>query len=384
MLRGIYVHIPFCVKKCGYCDFVSYPLDGGAETEGYAAALLGESRIYARILGESPALGQLPFESLYFGGGTPTCLSGGQLCYVLQELLKLFPFKEDAEITIEGNPGTIDLDKLQELRRAGFNRLSLGAQSFNSGELAVLDRIHSVPDIKQAFGWARQAGFANIGLDLMYGLPGQSLDNWRSNLQAALELKPEHLSLYQLKIEEGTPFYDLWLQGKLAEFPDELAAEMYEEAIDTLVRAGYHHYEISNFALPGRESRHNQIYWRNEEYLGLGAGASGYLGNVRYRNETSLWLYRSKVGQGIRPVEDEEVLSPELVLAEGVFLGLRLVDGLDKQEFFQRYGVKIGERYGETISRLKGLGLLQEDEQRLALTRQGLKLANLVFMEFLP
>jgi len=384
MLRGIYVHIPFCVAKCRYCDFNSYPERGSSEKEAYLQTLLSESAIYARMFRESPAFRDVSVESIYLGGGTPTCLTGGQLCFLLQALRGSFSVRPQAKITIEGNPGTLDLKKLRELWSAGFNRLSLGAQSFIQHELTTLGRIHTAAETRQAFSWAREAGFTNIGLVLLSGLPGQDLSHWQDNPKCALDLEPEHISLYQLKIEEGTPFHKLLLQGELQEFPDEEAAVMYEEASRILAQAGYRHYEISNFAKPGRESRHNQLYWRNEEYLGLGAGASGYLKGVRYRNEPVLADYQLKLQQGLRPLESEEEISPDLQLAEAVFLGLRLVEGIVKEEFFCRYGVQIGEKYGEAIARLKVQGLLMEDKRRLALTQQGLKLANLVFMEFLP
>lgn len=383
-MRGLYIHIPFCVAKCQYCDFTSYPGRSDQEKVTYLQALAKEVRIYARMLRESTAYGDMSLMSLYFGGGTPTCLTGGQLCFLLETIRENFSISAGAEITIEGNPGTLDLAKLLDLRQGGFNRLSLGAQSFHQQELSMLGRIHTASETRQAYQWAREAGFTNIGLDLMYGLPGQDLEHWRANLLTALSLAPEHLSLYQLKIEEGTPFYKRLSQGNLQEFPEDLAAIMYEEAIQTLTRAGYHHYEISNFAIPGRESRHNQLYWRNEEYLGLGAGAAGYLLGVRYRNEAVLTSYEALLNQGRRAVASEEFINPELQMAEAIFLGLRLVEGLDKENFFRRYGVRIEQRYGETISKLKEQGLLQEDAEHIALTKLGLNLANLVFMEFLP
>jgi len=384
MIGGLYVHIPFCLAKCQYCDFTSYPGRSNEDKDTYLQTLVKECQIYARMFRESSAYGEVSLESIYFGGGTPTCLTGGQLCFLLETIKESFPIQIGAEITVEGNPGTLDLPKLVDLYKGGFNRLSLGAQSFNLKELKLLGRIHTATETAQAFNWAREAGFTNIGLDLMYGLPGQALEHWQSNLQTALSFAPDHISLYQLKIEEGTPFYQRLSEGSLQEFPDDLAALMYEEAIRTLTGAGYLHYEISNFALPGRESRHNRLYWKNDCYIGIGAGASGYLPGVRYSNETVLDNYITLTNQGHRPVDSEENITTELQLFEAVFLGLRLVEGLDKESFFCRYGVRIEQIYGETISRLKEQGLLQEDSLRIALSQKGLNLANLVFMEFLP
>jgi len=384
VVQGLYLHIPFCVAKCRYCDFTSYPQCSNEAKEKYLQALLQEAGLYAGLLRGSVPSGELLLDSLYFGGGTPTCLTGGQLFFLLKTLREIFPVRSDAEITVEGNPGTLDVEKLVMLCQAGFNRLSLGVQSFNDRELAVLGRIHTADEAVQAYRLAREAGFANISLDLMYGLPRQELEQWRASLSQALALKPEHISLYQLKIEEGTPFHQQLLEGNLQEFPDDQAAIFYEEAIQTLTEAGYHHYEISNFALPGRESRHNQLYWRNKEYLGLGVGAAGYLQGVRYNNETELAAYQAKLAQGLLPRADSEIIDKDLQIAEAIFLGLRLLEGIDKKEFFLHYGVKFEERFGKTITKLKSAGLLQEDERSIFLTKQGRNLANLVFIEFLP
>ncbi len=384
MLTGLYLHIPFCLAKCYYCDFNSFAGFGEKEKEEYLQALINEARSYSRLFGEAGVSAEISLASVYFGGGTPTCLSGGQLCFLFQQLRKIFLIEEEAEITIEGNPGTLDLNKLKALNEGGFNRLSLGIQSFRSEGLKILGRVHTVAESRQAVSMARKAGFINVGIDLMYGLPGQELQDWQANLQEALALAPEHISLYQLNIEEGTPFYQKLLKGELREFPDEQAVEMYEEARRILGEAGYHHYEISNFALPGRESRHNQLYWSNKEYLGLGSGAAGYWQGIRYCNKENLAEYIASVAQGELPRGEEEVIDAELQLAEAVFLGLRLTAGLNKGEFYQRYGVSLSERFGQTINKLAQAGLLADDSHRIFLTERGRNLANLVMMEFLP
>lgn len=377
------MHIPFCVSKCHYCDFVSYGLRSSdvqeQDMESYLSALIKEAKLYEKRL----LLSGAGVTSLYIGGGTPTCLTGGQLCYLLKSLQALFTLTAGVEITVEGNPGTLDKKKLQDLRRCGCSRLSLGVQSFDRHELKVLGRIHSPRDVYNTFKLAREAGFENISIDLMYGLPGQDLAGWRRNLQAAVKLGPEHISLYQLNIEKGTPFYRALTKGLMTEFKQETALLMYEEAIDFLASAGYGHYEISNFARPGQESIHNKLYWRHQEYLGLGAGASGYLERVRYTNIPGLEAYQEAVLMGRRPVQEEEIIDESLAMSEMMFLGLRLLQGVDKERFLQLFDITVSERYGVEIAKLKKLGLLEESRTHIYLTKKGLPLANAVFMEFL-
>lgn len=374
---GVYVHIPFCRSKCHYCDFISYPGRSADEKSQYLNALLKETDLYRE------QMSGLTVQTLYIGGGTPTCLTGGQLYGLLESLSGRLGIRTGAEVTVEGNPGTLGPEKLAVLKEAGCTRLSLGVQSFNEHELKMLGRIHSTRDVYKTFQTARKTGFDNINLDLMYGLPGQEHRDWVSSLNKALELAPDHLSLYQLNYEEGTHFYKLLEQGVFELFDQEKALQMYETAIEMLEQSGYLHYEISNFSLPGKESRHNKIYWRNQEYLGLGAGASGYLSGIRYTNSADLREYCQRVEKGIRPVESQEKIAGGLLLGEAMFLGLRLLEGIDKTEFYLRYGIRAEDKYGDTIAELISRGLLQDTRTHFALTRQGLYLANQVFMEFL-
>lgn len=375
---GIYVHIPFCVRKCPYCDFTSYALPAeeslcAEETERYVRLLLREAALYQ---GDK-------IESLYLGGGTPTCLTGGQLFLLLAELQKMFSLAPDAEITVEANPGTVGAGKLEKLREGGANRLSLGVQSFNANELHILGRIHTREDVYAAYRAAREAGFTNISLDLMYGLPGQTLEDWKSNLRSAVELQPEHLSLYQLHIEEGTPFFASQQRGEVQEAEEELARRMLEETMEYLSARGYLHYEISNFARTGRQSRHNTLYWQNREYIGLGAGASGYLKGVRYSNLTDLAAYSQALQEGKRPLEQEEPIDRKLAMVEEMFLGLRLLEGVPKDKFRQKFGSALESVYGEVLSRLSADGLIENTDARVRLSKKGLFVANLVFVEFL-
>lgn len=378
---GLYAHIPFCRAKCRYCNFVSFTA-GEEEMASYLKDLKREGKIYARHIRNLPRYRTLSLGSLYLGGGTPTCLTGGQLFDLLHFLREEFPLNKNAEITVEGNPGTLDPEKLKILIEAGCSRLSLGVQSFLDRDLKVLGRIHTAGDVYNTYESARRAGFKNISLDLMYGLPGQSLKQWKENLRQLVSLEPEHISLYQLNLEQGTPFYELYSRGQLTEFNNETAYEMYRETMEFLGSRGYLHYEISNFARPGRESRHNRLYWQNEEYIGLGLGASGYLEEVRYTNLAEFPSYRESLDRGMRPVGETEHITGPLLLSEAMFLGLRLLEGINKAEFFQRYHVQVGEVYGKTIARLKKKGFLRESETHLALSREGLFIANEVFAEF--
>ncbi len=382
---ALYVHIPFCAAKCHYCDFVSYVSGENSDTQEseavnlYLAALLKEAGFHQAKVSPTGAV----IKSLYLGGGTPTRLTARQLFMLLEYLQQVFALSGQAEITVEGNPGTINKEKLEALQIQGCNRLSLGVQSFEDRELQALGRIHTVQDVYNTYNLAQEAGFANINLDLMYGLPGQELSGWRKNLRTAVSLNPEHISLYQLNIEKGTPFFSLQNKGLLAEFEQDEAFYMYEEAINYLTDSGYCHYEISNFAKPAYESRHNQVYWRNQEYIGIGAGASGYLAGRRYTNLAVLADYEAMLTQGARPLAQEETIDTELAMTETMFLGLRLLEGVDKNEFFLHFGIQINEHYGKAIDKLTEQGLIEETQNRVRLTRQGLYIANQVMMEFL-
>ena len=375
---GIYVHIPFCLAKCYYCNFVSYAGNSVVEKDAYLAALVKEGEIYHDLFSG------IAGKSLYIGGGTPTCLTGGQLVKLFAALQVLFKLPADIEISIEANPGTINEEKLLALSKVGCNRLSLGVQSFSPRELQTLGRIHSPEDVYNTYELARRAGFKNINLDLMYGLPGQQLQDWRDNLKEVAELRPEHISLYQLNIEKNTPFALLLQKGLLERFDQDEAYLMYSEAITFLETQGYHHYEISNFALPGKKAVHNSLYWLNEEYLGLGAGASGYLQGVRYTNETNLEVYqRVLFTQDRLPVAEKEVIEQKLAMAESMFLGLRLLQGVNKSEFLKRHGVSIESHFEQALNKLIKQGLLLETPTHIALTKKGVFVANNVFQEFL-
>ena len=374
----MYVHVPFCVKKCFYCDFNSYTLDREAVVR-YLEALRREAELTAA----AESVRKASFDTLYIGGGTPTCLSGKDLKALVGGLREVFSFRPGAEVTCEANPGSSNEEKFESLLEAGVNRLSIGVQSLDDALLGRLGRTHTRDEAVRSFVAARRAGFVNVNVDLMFALPGQEFETWRRTLEEVVALAPDHLSCYSLIIEEGTPFGDAFARGKLSLPGEEAELEMFEWAIGFLEANGYEHYEISNFARPGRRSRHNQIYWRNEPYLGLGPGAHGYWDGVRYSNVRLPSDYARMLAGGALPRAEERRIPPGEVLEDAMILGLRLIEGISREEFSRRYGVRMEEAYGEEVGRLASLGLLAEDGDRVRLRRRGLFLANQVFAAFL-
>lgn len=373
---GLYIHVPFCLRKCHYCDFVSYPYTEAGAT-AYLEALAREIRLWAEKLGGSAAV-----RSIYLGGGTPTCLGARALLRLLELIHSRFSVLPEAEITVEANPETLSLELLQALVSAGVNRLSIGMQSANEEELKFLGRGHTFRQVREAVEWARRAGCTNVNLDLIFGLPGQDLTRWEKSLREAVALEPAHLSAYDLEIHPETVLGRAVAAGVWAPCSEEEARAMYLTAIDFLAVAGYTHYEISNFALPGRESRHNQLYWQREPYLGLGPGAHSFLGNSRWANTPSLEDYCWKLAEGKEPVVEKKILSREEEMAETMMLGLRLLAGISCARFEARFGCKPEEAFGREISRLVNQGLLTREGDFLRLTRAALPVANLVFGAF--
>ena len=381
---AIYVHIPFCVKHCAYCDFNTYVEKAGSDLP--RATVEAICRDIAQASREPDGNGLLNARSvstIFFGGGTPTYLSGEQLGRILQTIRDCFPVLPDAEISSEANPGSSDAAKFAHMRKAGFNRLSIGVQSFDDGLLVALDRFHTSGDAENAFRLAREAGFDNLNLDLMFALPTQTPRLWEASLERALSLGTEHLSLYALTLEPGTRFERLNAGGKL-DLPDEDAElQMYERSISLLTQAGYAHYEVSNFARPGFRSRHNQVYWRNEEYLGVGPGAVSYLGGRRYKRERLPARYVQKVNLNADLAVESECLTPLETLGETMMLGLRLRDGLPLARLRERFACDPLTHFAPQIEKLTARGLLTLDADTLRLTHRGLLLANDVLSEFL-
>jgi oxygen-independent coproporphyrinogen-3 oxidase len=371
---GLYVHIPFCQSRCRYCDFNTYAgLEGLFET--YVPALLREITL----------AGPARIRTIYLGGGTPTVLPLSHLVQILDAIPRAFAVEHGAEISIEANPGTVDATSLAVLRERGANRLSLGVQSFLDEELRLLGRIHTADQGAKALATAREAGFENVGLDLIYGLPGQTQAAWARSLRRALALEPEHLSLYALSVEAGTPLARAIDRGHLPVPEPDLAADMYHMAEEISAGAGYLHYEISNWARSDEHlCDHSLLYWRNEPYLGLGAGAHSWRTGRRWINAAAPAEYARKIKDRGTALAQEEPIPPELEMDETMMMGLRLVEeGVTWERFRQRFGLDPRQRYGPQISELVELGLLEVDDQRVRLSPRGRLLGNQAFVRFL-
>lgn len=416
----LYIHIPFCVRKCAYCDFLSFP-SGEEERERYVERLTEE-------IEEAGAVSEgYVATAIFFGGGTPSVLTPKQTERILNAVKKSFYVAEDAEITTEVNPGTADREKLEAWRQAGINRLSFGLQSTENRELQYLGRIHTMEDFLESYRAAREAGFENINIDLMSALPGQTVSSWEKTLRTVVSLQPEHISAYSLIIEEGTPFCQLFGEDRdaaeekkrrqslgIPELPDEDAERrMYYDTERILGEAGYHRYEISNYAKPGYECRHNKGYWTGTEYLGLGLGASSYINIRREKGEaakisasgkesgdrrqlerrsnvrdfkTYLSLTRDDFRAG-RQIEERELLTNQAMMEEFMFLGLRLTEGISEMEFFRRFSCALETVYGDVLEKLAGQELMERYEREGAafwrLTKRGIDVSNCVLAEFL-
>lgn len=367
----LYIHIPFCVRKCAYCDFLSGPADYEAQ-RSYKEALIRE-------IENVESFADSEVSSIFIGGGTPSVFSEQWMAEVLEKVYTHFNVRQDAEISIEANPGTVDLGKLAVYRQAGINRISFGCQSGDNRELKLLGRIHTWEEFRESFSMAREAGFSNINVDLMSGLPGQSLQSWEESLHKTAQLKPEHISAYSLIIEEGTPF-----ASQKLELPDEEEERnMYERTREILEDWGYHQYEISNYARPGRECRHNLGYWQRKEYLGLGLGSASLVGETRFSNTRNMENYLNNSDSAAKIREEREILTVQEQMEEFMFLGLRMTEGISVTEFREVFGVFLEQIYGKVLEKYKKLELLEERGGRLRLTRRGISVSNPILADFL-
>jgi len=375
VLRSLYLHLPFCRARCPYCDFNSRP--GSAEERAqYLQALRAEVRTAAQQQGRPPVA------TVYLGGGTPTVYAPEELGDLLAEVRSAFAVTPDAEVTCEANPGTVDEPSLRVLRASGVNRLSLGVQSLCEQELRSLGRVHSAAEALAAIAAARAAGFTNLCADLMYGLSGQTVGDWLATLRAVVTLRPEHVSAYCLTIEEGTELARRVEAGLVTPLDEDTQAAQFGATHEVLGAAGYEHYEISNFALPGRRCRHNLTYWTGAEFVGLGAGAWSYVGGERWGNVRDVSEYVRRVATGEGPVAEREQLPPERAAAEAIMLGLRTADGVDLAEVAARFGVD-AVHFGPAAERLVRDGLLRRDGTHLAPTEAGMRLGTDVALAFL-
>lgn len=392
---ALYVHIPFCTARCTYCDFNSYAGQDSLMAP-YAAAVAKEAALWA------PYVAGRRVATVFFGGGTPSLLPLPEMRVIVEALRAAFDFAPDAEVTLEANPGTVGADYLRGLRALGFDRISFGVQSFHDEELRTLERVHDARTVEDAYRWAREAGFQNVNLDLIFGLQGQTLAGWQANLEAALALGPEHLSLYALTLEEGTPLTRDVARGRAAGPDPDLQAEMYEWSRRRLGRAGYRHYEVSNWARPGRECRHNLVYWRNGDWLGLGAGAHSHLWGERFAAAATpsryIALVEEEAGRSMgRPALVSASRAPAFAqltfhepydrareMAETVILALRLREGLDMGAFRDRFGVDFESAFGAALRETLELGLTELVGGRLRLREDAVLLGDEAFLRFLP
>ena len=384
-LLAIYVHIPFCARHCAYCDFNTYVEKAHSQivtqtVEAICTDLVNSSKdIY-----NGKPLSAREVSTVFLGGGTPTFLPASQIREILDTIRSNYNLLPGAEISSEANPASSDSEKFAVLFHSGFNRLSIGVQSFHNGLLQDLDRFHTAEEAETALHSARKAGFENINLDLMFGLPNQTIAQWHQTLATAIHLKVPHLSLYSLTIEPGTRFERLRAGGRLRLPEEDTEMEMYESAITLLKSKGYEHYEVSAFALPGYRCRHNLTYWNNQEYLGVGPGAVSFLDGRRWKRERLPKMYVEKIGTGTDLCVEEERLERSSALGETLFVGLRMLDGVSLKELDARFHVNSAALYAAQIEKLTKAGLVELSENMLRLTHTGLLLADTVSVEFLP
>ena len=376
---GLYIHVPFCAAICHYCNFNRGLLDDGLKRR-YVGAVASEIRSAPSRLGLGAAP---PVDTIFFGGGTPSLLDGAEIGAILDACRGSFAVAADAEVTIEANPETVAVPGLQAYRRAGVNRISFGVQSFRADELRRLGRIHDVARARLAVTQAREAGFDNLSLDLMMWLPQQTVAEWLESVDAAIATGPEHLSLYMLELYPNAPLRDEMARAGWSQAPDEDVAEMYESAMARLEGAGFHQYEISNVARPGRESRHNLKYWRDGEWVGVGPGAHSTVAGQRWKNVSATDAWAARVEAGAAFDVERRVLTPDERWQEAVITGLRLTEGIDLRAFQERYGLDIEARYGHHLRPYLDAGLVLIDAGRLHLSRRGMLVANDVLLIFL-
>ena len=373
---GLYLHIPFCIQKCGYCDFLSAPA-GREEREAYVQALEKEIRSYGDFAGSYRV------STVFVGGGTPSCLEASQTERIFEAVKDTFEIERMPEISMEMNPGTVTKEKLQAYKNCGINRLSIGLQSVRDSNLRLLGRIHTYEEFLESFRLAREAGFQNINVDLISSLPGQTDESWREELKTAAELSPEHISVYQLILEEGTPFYEKYAAHPKLLPDEETSRAIYQATEEVLGQYGFHQYEISNYAKEGRECRHNLKYWERGDYLGLGLGAASMVRNIRMNNTGDMKIYLEKCGEPKTMRTDVQFLEEPRQIEEFMFLGLRKTRGISKKEFRRVFGRDIELVYEKALKKLFSSGMLLEKKDRLYLSKEGVLLSNAVLSEFL-
>ena len=375
-MLGLYIHIPFCVTKCKYCDFNSFKID------------LNEKIKYLNYLGEEMKLYKeeiknREIDSVFVGGGTPSILNENEINILFEKIKENFNIKSNAEITMECNPGTLTLNKLKVMKKSGVNRLSIGLQAVQNHHLKYIGRIHTFEEFEKNYHDAKQMGFDNINIDLMYALPNQSREDWMESLEKVVKLNPTHISAYSLILEENTELFKMYERDEFNLLDENTDIEMYEYTINYLKSHGYNQYEISNYAKDNFECKHNVLYWKCEEYVGIGASASGYLNGIRYNNICELDNYEKMILEGEKPIEWEEKLSIKDEIEESIFLGLRMNEGIQISDFKEKYNFDFEKEYKNEIEKLSKMELIEIDNNLMKLTQKGREISNSVFVEFI-
>lgn len=375
-MLGLYIHVPFCAQKCYYCDFNSYKINSNQKKE-YLINIEREMKFYKDEFKDKC------FDTVFFGGGTPSILTVDELQELVNNINENFNIKKDAEITIECNPGTINREKLEAMKKMGINRLSIGLQATQNYHLKSIGRIHTYEEFEKNYYDALDIGFENINIDLMYALPNQKTQEWKDTLDKIIKLNPSHISAYSLILEEGTKLYDMYQNKEFELLDEDTDINMYNYTIDTLKRHGYNQYEISNYSKEDLECKHNIIYWKCDNYLGLGPGASGFIGDTRYSNIEDICEYNKCIMQNIRPVSEEIELTKKDKIEEFIFMGLRMNEGINIDIFKERFDTDFYDIYQEVMDKLIKRELVRFDGKNISLTQKGREISNSVFIEFL-
>ena len=375
-MLGLHIHIPFCVTKCKYCDFNSFKID------------LNEKIKYLNYLGEEMKLYKeeiknREIDSVFVGGGTPSILNENEINILFEKIKENFNIKSNAEITMECNPGTLTLNKLKVMKKSGVNRLSIGLQAVQNHHLKYIGRIHTFEEFEKNYHDAKQMGFDNINIDLMYALPNQSREDWMESLEKVVKLNPTHISAYSLILEENTELFKMYERDEFNLLDENTDIEMYEYTINYLKSHGYNQYEISNYAKDNFECKHNVLYWKCEEYVGIGASASGYFNGIRYNNICELDNYEKMILEGEKPIEWEEKLSIKDEIEESIFLGLRMNEGIQISDFKEKYNFDFEKEYKNEIEKLSKMELIEIDNNLMKLTQKGREISNSIFVEFI-
>lgn len=390
-MLGLYIHIPFCVKKCKYCDFNSYKMDIDAKKR-YIEDLKIEMELYSNKLYKDNKYKKKEdyhlnsddtITSIFVGGGTPSILTSDEIREIFTSVRAMFNIDKNAEITIECNPGTLTLEKLKTMKDIGINRLSIGLQAVQEQHLNFIGRIHTYEEFEKNYKDALSVGFKNINIDLMYSLPNQTLCDWKETLQKVSDLNPTHISAYSLILEEGTELYNMYENNKFELIDENMDIEMYEYTINYLKSKGYNQYEISNYSKDGYNCEHNILYWECEHYIGLGAGASGYINKNRYNNLESLDDYHLSLTKREKPIQENEILSEKDMIEEKIFMGLRMNKGIEFEDFKKKFGLDFREKYNKQIEMLLDRKLINQSFEGIQLTQKGREISNSIFIEFM-